>query len=77
MFSATSFQHYTAYKSDSATMQSDPVATLEELSQHPAEDAKLRKDLYNAAMKLVFSLESAQDTAQRLYHGVSVPLPVR
>lgn len=61
----------------SVTLQSDPTATLEELSQHPPEDAKLRKDLYNVAMKLVYNLESAQDTAQRLYHGVSAVLPTQ
>lgn len=39
----------------------------------PPQDAKSRKDLYNAALETVFALETQQDTAQRLYHG-HVPL---
>ncbi|KAM0719636.1 hypothetical protein Q7P37_003767 [Cladosporium fusiforme] len=53
--------------------QSFILADLARLSKHPPEDPKLRKDLYNAALELVHETESAQDTAQRLYHG-HVPL---
>jgi len=47
------------------------LSDLSKLSKQPPEDPKLRKDLYNAALELLYETESAQDTAQRLYHGVS------
>lgn len=47
------------------------LADLARLSRHPPEDPRLRQDLYNAALELLHETESAQDTAQRLYHGVS------
>jgi len=46
---------------------------LRETLSNPPQDARARKDLYNAALEAVFALESQQDTAQRLYHG-HVPL---
>lgn len=45
------------------------VDVLELLAQKSFNGVE-RKELYNAALKLAWSLESEQDTAQRLYHGV-------
>lgn len=52
-------------------MPSPVVDNLVELSHSPIKDEKERKDIYDAAMHLAASVESQQDTAQRLYHGVS------
>lgn len=52
-------------------MTSDITALLEQTARCPPADPRLRKVIYNAAMDLMYELESAQDTAQRLYHGVS------
>lgn len=42
---------------------------LDNLSQQSLTD-KERKDIYDASLRLAYSVESKQDTAQRLYHGV-------
>ena len=47
------------------------VQSLLDLSKQDITDAKERKALYDAALQLAWSVESQQDTAQRLYHGVS------
>lgn len=49
------------------------ASALRDTLRSPPQDAKARKDLYNAALETVFALESQQDTSQRLYHG-HVPL---
>ena len=46
--------------------------TIRETLKNPPQDPAAQKDLYNAALELMMGLESAQDTAQRLYHGVSL-----
>lgn len=51
-------------------MTSDIIASLKETAHRPPEDPKLRKEIYNAALALINEVESSQDTAQRLYHGV-------
>ena len=56
-------------------MASDTVTKLQEISQQPFTDEKERKELYDAAIKLAYSVESPQDTAQRLYHGVCARYP--
>lgn len=48
----------------------DIITSLKETAHYPPEDPKQRKDIYNAALALIYEVESAQDTAQRLYHGV-------
>ena len=45
---------------------------LRQVLQNPPTDPKERKELYNACQQIVYGLETAQDTAQRLYHGVRV-----
>lgn len=51
-------------------MSSFAVETLQNLAQHHIpSDQKERKALYDAAAILMQKVESAQDTAQRLYHG--------
>ena len=56
-------------------MPSEIVASMQKLAKSPPTDEKEKKDLYNAAMDLLYSVESKQDTQQRLYHGVSQPMP--
>ncbi len=56
-------------------MPSVLVSSLNELSRCPLTDEKEKKELYDAALRLAWSVESQQDTAQRLYHGVSRPPP--
>lgn len=53
------------------TMSSAAVNSLLDLSKQQFSDAKEKKALYDAALQLAWSVESQQDTAQRLYHGVS------
>lgn len=53
------------------TMGSTQVGIIRDLARYPPQDPAARKDLYNAALDLLYSVESSQDTAQRLYHGVS------
>ena len=55
-------------------MPSETVASMQKLAKSPPADEKERKDLYNAALDLLYAVESKQDTQQRLYHGVSQPL---
>ncbi|KAK3049766.1 hypothetical protein LTR09_008942 [Extremus antarcticus] len=50
-------------------MPSVLVSSLNELSRCPLTDEKEKKELYDAALRLAWSVESQQDTAQRLYHG--------
>ncbi|KAK4499671.1 hypothetical protein PRZ48_010189 [Zasmidium cellare] len=54
-------------------MGSTQVGIVRDLAKYPPQDPSAKKDLYNAALELLYSVESAQDTAQRLYHG-HVPL---
>lgn len=49
------------------------ATTIRETLKNPPQDPAAQKELYNAALELMMGLESAQDTAQRLYHG-HVPL---
>jgi hypothetical protein len=51
-------------------MPSVLVNSLNELARRPITDEKERKEIYDAALQLAWSVESQQDTAQRLYHGV-------
>lgn len=51
-------------------MGSTQVGIVRDLAKYPPQDPSAKKDLYNAALELLYSTESAQDTAQRLYHGV-------
>jgi hypothetical protein len=52
-------------------MPSFAVDTLQNLvANHVPTDETERKQLYDAAVSLMQKVESAQDTAQRLYHGV-------
>lgn len=48
------------------------ATTIRETLKNPPQDPTAQKELYNAALELMMGLESAQDTAQRLYHGVSL-----
>lgn len=48
------------------------ATTIRETLKNPPQDPAAQKELYNAALELMMGLESAQDTAQRLYHGVSL-----
>lgn len=50
-------------------MPSVLVNSLNELGRRPITDEKERKEVYDAALRLAWSAESQQDTAQRLYHG--------
>ncbi|KXS99229.1 hypothetical protein AC578_6893 [Pseudocercospora eumusae] len=50
-------------------MGSTQVGIVKDLARYPPQDPAARKDLYNAALDLLYSVESSQDTAQRLYHG--------
>src|ERR1700761_315397 len=51
-------------------MPSFEVETIQNLSAHHVPtDETGRKQLYDAALGLLYKVESAQDTAQRLYHG--------
>ena len=54
----------------STIMPSVLVNSLNELARMPLADEKERKEVYDAALRLAWSVESQQDTAQRLYHGV-------
>ena len=51
-------------------MPSFAIETVQNLAAHhvPTDDAE-RKQLYDAILGLLYKVESAQDTAQRLYHG--------
>lgn len=52
-------------------MPSFAVETLQNVaSRHIPTDEAERKALYDAAQQLMYKVESGQDTAQRLYHGV-------
>lgn len=55
-------------------MPSILVNSLNELARKPITDELERKEVYNAALRLAWSVETQQDTAQRLYHGVRLPL---
>ncbi|KAF7198434.1 Amidase [Pseudocercospora fuligena] len=50
-------------------MGSTQVGIVKDLARYPPQDPAARKDLYNAALDLLYAVESSQDTAQRLYHG--------
>ncbi|KAK5162999.1 uncharacterized protein LTR77_011054 [Saxophila tyrrhenica] len=50
-------------------MPSVLVNSLNELARQPPQSEKEKKEVYDAALRLAWSLESQQDTAQRLYHG--------
>ena len=52
-------------------MPSEAVASVQKLAKSIPTDEKEKKELYSAALDLLYSVESAQDTQQRLYHGVS------
>jgi hypothetical protein len=52
-------------------MPSVLVTSLNELCRNSILDDTERKEVYDAALRLAWSVESQQDTAQRLYHGVS------
>lgn len=54
-------------------MASTQFEIVRDLARSPPQDPAARKQLYNAALELLYSTESAQDTAQRLYHGVRLP----
>ena len=45
------------------------TSLLNVLARQPLTDSE-RKGLYDASLRLAYSVESTQDTAQRLYHGV-------
>ena len=47
------------------------TSLLDVLAQQPLTDSE-RKGLYDASLRLAYSVESTQDTAQRLYHGVGL-----
>lgn len=51
-------------------MPSILVNSLNELARKPVDDESEKKEIYNAALRLAWSVETQQDTAQRLYHGV-------
>ena len=55
-------------------MPSILVNSLNELSRNSIKDEAEKKEIYNAALRLAWSVETPQDTAQRLYHGVRYPL---
>lgn len=51
-------------------MSSSAIASiLDHLAQRSFSEEE-RKELYEAALRLAYSIETEQDTAQRLYHGV-------
>lgn len=54
-------------------MPSILVNSLNELARMPVKDEVEKKEIYNAALRLAWSVETQQDTAQRLYHGVRCP----
>lgn len=54
------------------TATSTTITSLLNLLQTAFADENGKKQLYDAALNLAYSIESPQDTAQRLYHGVSV-----
>jgi hypothetical protein len=68
------FHIYLALKHQPSTdtmPSSFAVETLQNLAaNHIPTDEAERKALYDAAQSLMYKVESAQDTAQRLYHGV-------
>jgi len=49
------------------------TSLLDVLAQQLLTDSE-RKGLYDASLRLAYSVESTQDTAQRLYHGVGLPV---
>lgn len=58
-------------------MGSTQVGIVRDLATYPPPDPIARKNLYNAALELLYHTESAQDTAQRLYHGVNASHSLR
>jgi hypothetical protein len=55
-------------------MHSILVNSLNELARKSIQGEAERKEIYNAALSLAWSVETQQDTAQRLYHGVRCPM---
>ncbi|KAK3706934.1 hypothetical protein LTR37_012433 [Vermiconidia calcicola] len=50
-------------------MSSSTVEKLQSLLKELPSDENERRDIYEAAVKLMYQVETPQDTQQRLYHG--------